>query len=155
MQLILWRHAEAEDHGGKPDTDRALTKKGRKQAARMAAWLRARLTKDWRILVSPAVRTLETVAPLELPFEEEKAVGLSATAKTVLAAAGWPGGKRDVVVVGHQPTLGEVAAELLGSDAGLSMKKGAIWWFVAREREGRHETVLKIVLGADETDEGD
>ena len=32
MQLILWRHAEAEDGTGKPDIERDLTKRGRKQA---------------------------------------------------------------------------------------------------------------------------
>ena len=40
MDLILWRHAEAEDGVGKPDTERELTKRGRKQAERMAEWLR-------------------------------------------------------------------------------------------------------------------
>ncbi|MEO7547467.1 MAG: histidine phosphatase family protein, partial [Ramlibacter sp.] len=40
MDLILWRHAEAEDapEGG-DDLDRALTSRGEKQAARVAAWL--------------------------------------------------------------------------------------------------------------------
>ena len=38
MELILWRHAEAED--GVPDGERALTKKGRKQARAVAAWLK-------------------------------------------------------------------------------------------------------------------
>jgi len=155
MQLILWRHAEAEDGGGKPDTDRELTKKGHKQAERMAAWLQSRVDKRWRILVSPARRTLQTVAPLGLPFEEDDSVGLAATAQAVLDAAEWPHGARDVIVVGHQPTLGEVASALLGSDDGLSIKKGAIWWFVARERNGKDEAVLRLVMSAEETDEGD
>jgi len=43
MDLILWRHAEAEDAGGKPDLERNLTRHGRKQAARMAEWLKPRL----------------------------------------------------------------------------------------------------------------
>jgi phosphohistidine phosphatase len=155
MQLILWRHAEAEEGGpGKADTDRALTKKGHKQADRMAAWLRPRVDKHWRILVSPARRTLQTVEPLGLPFAEAEAVGLAADARSVLRAAEWPRSKLDVIVVGHQPTLGEVASLLLGSTEGLAMKKGAIWWFAARDREGEAETVLKIVMSAEEAAEG-
>ena len=51
MELILWRHADAED--GIPDSERKLTPKGVKQAARMAKWLRARLSADALILASP------------------------------------------------------------------------------------------------------
>ena len=153
MQLILWRHAEAEDGGGKADTDRELTKKGRKQADRMAGWLRPRIDEDWRILVSPAKRTLQTVTPLGLSFEENDAVGLAATAKTVLTAVGWPDGKHDVVVVGHQPTLGEVAAEVLGADEGLSIKKGAVWWFNARRRDGGPDTTLEVVMSPDQAED--
>lgn len=54
MELILWRHAEAED--GYPDHERALTEKGHEQAKKMAAWLKPRLPKDTQILVSPADR---------------------------------------------------------------------------------------------------
>ncbi len=151
MQLILWRHAEAEEPGGKRDTDRELTKKGRKQAERMAAWLGRRIDKDWRILVSPARRTLQTVEPLDLPFEECDAVGLAADAKTLLDAAGWPDSKRDVLVVGHQPTLGEVAAILLdGREGDVAIRKGATWWFVTRSRGDGLETVLQSVVSPDQ-----
>ena len=55
MELILWRHAEAED--GAPDIARELTAKGHKQATKMAEFLRPRLPENTRILVSPARRT--------------------------------------------------------------------------------------------------
>ena len=43
-----------------------------------------------------------------------------------------------MLVVGHQPTLGEVAATLLvGSAQPLSVKKAAVWWLRQRERELR------------------
>jgi len=146
MDLILWRHAEAEDGVGKPDTERELTKRGRKQAERMAEWLRPRLTEEWRILVSPANRTLQTIAPLELAYEECEEVGLAATPDSVLYAAEWPRAHRPVLVVGHQPTLGQVAARLIGGAEGeVSIRKGAIWWFVARERAGEMQTVLQAV----------
>ncbi|MGE5617145.1 MAG: phosphohistidine phosphatase SixA [Bacillota bacterium] len=151
MQLILWRHADAEDADGKPDFDRRLTKKGRKQAERMAEWLRPRLSREWRILASPAVRALETVESLAMDFDKSDDVGLAATPHSVLRAAGWPHGKMSVVVVGHQPTLGQVAAMLLeGSEGDVAMKKGAIWWFATRERDGELQTLLQAVTNPDE-----
>ncbi|HZZ95362.1 MAG TPA: histidine phosphatase family protein [Usitatibacter sp.] len=152
MELILWRHAEAEDRAKDSDADaaRALTKRGERQAERMAAWLEPRIDKSWRIIVSPATRTLQTVAPLDREFEMSEEVGLSATAASVLRAARWPDGDANVLVVGHQPTLGHVAARLLeGREGDVSIRKGAVWWFVTREREGHRETVLKAVVDAE------
>jgi hypothetical protein len=51
MNLILWCHAEAEDSF--PDIERTLTEKGRKQAKKIAGWLKPRLPQKIRILVSP------------------------------------------------------------------------------------------------------
>jgi phosphohistidine phosphatase len=150
MDLILWRHAEAEDPVNGDDAGRSLTKRGRKQAERMARWLRPKVGDDWRILVSPARRTQQTVAPLERDFETAEAVGLDATPSGVLQAAHWPDAGGGVLVVGHQPTLGQVAARLVGGGAGdLAIRKGAIWWFATRERDGARETVLRAVLDPD------
>lgn len=127
MDLILWRHADAED--GVPDDARQLTAKGRKQAKKMATWLAARLPADYRVIVSPALRARDTAAALTENFKIEKAASTAATPGEVLQAAGWPGGNGAVVVVGHQPTLGAVAAlALTGEAAAWSVKKGAIWW---------------------------
>ena len=54
MELILWRHAEAEDAIGGDDMGRALSKRGRKQAERVGEWLAARLSDNWLVLSSPA-----------------------------------------------------------------------------------------------------
>ena len=146
MELILWRHADAEDPGPQGDAARRLTKKGRKQAERMARWLDARMEGPWRIVVSPAARALETVEPLGREFEVRETVSTSAFADSVLREVDWPRGSR-VLVVGHQPTLGEVAAQLLGGAAGeVSVRKGAVLWFATRSREGVTETVLRAVL---------
>jgi phosphohistidine phosphatase len=57
MDLILWRHAEAQDaRDGQGDLERALTTKGERQAERMAQWLTRRLGASTRVLVSPAQR---------------------------------------------------------------------------------------------------
>jgi phosphohistidine phosphatase len=149
MELILWRHADAEDVNPAGDGARRLTRKGVKQAERMARWLLPHLEGQWRVVVSPAARALDTVDPLGLPYEVRDTVSTGADAHSVLAEAGWPEGGQ-VVVVGHQPTLGQVAALLLGGESGeVSVRKGAILWFSTRTRESRQETVLKVVLDPD------
>lgn len=145
MDLILWRHAEAED--GFPDQTRKLTGKGEKQAAKMALWLNAHLPDEVRILVSPTMRTQQTAAALMRDSVLVKEVGLGASVATVLGAAGWPDARGAVVVVGHQPTLGEVAAYLLGNtQESWNVKKGAVWWFSNRHRLDTPQTVLKAVM---------
>lgn len=152
MDLLLWRHCEAEP--GEPDLGRALTGKGEKQARRVAAWLHAHLPDGARILVSPARRAQQTaqalieLAPRKLKTDELLAPG--AGADDVLRAARWPAGKATVVVVGHQPTLGWVASRLLtGAEADWPIKKGGVWWFSARQREGIEQAVLRAVIGPD------
>ena len=145
MDLILWRHADAAD--GMPDSERRLTGKGTKQAEQMAVWLRERLPKDALVLVSPARRAQETAQALGRKFETCSDLDTSATPQSVLKAAGWPRGDRVVVVVGHQPTLGEAAALLItGKTGSLSVKKGAIWWFSRRRDE---TTVVRAVVSPD------
>jgi phosphohistidine phosphatase len=145
MDLILWRHAEAED--GAPDLERKLTSKGVKQAEKVAAFLRQHLPENTRILVSPAARTQQTAAALANHFTLAPTVGPGASADAILQAARWPDAGGTVLVVGHQPTLGEVAAQLLGcDDYSLGMKKGALWWFSLREREGEPQVTLRLVI---------
>jgi phosphohistidine phosphatase len=145
MDLILWRHADAED--GAPDEARKLTKKGLKQAERMARWLRKRLPDDAVVLVSPARRARETAAALGRRLEVVPDLGTSANPQLVLKTAGWPGRAGAVVVVGHQPTLGQTAALVLtGKEAGWSIKKGGIWWFESRERG---ELIVRAVIAPD------
>ena len=148
MDLILWRHAEAEP--GEPDLGRGLTAKGIQQAERVAKWLDRHLPSTTRILVSPADRAEQTAHALKRKYRvvPELAPGASATA--VLAAAGWPDAREPVLVVGHQPTLGEVAAYLLtGAVAPWSVRKAALWWLTNRVRDGASSTLLKVVIGPD------
>ena len=145
IELLLWRHADAED--GIPDTGRALTKKGLKQAKQVAAWLKPRLPDDCLILASPAKRAQQTAAALELPCTTERRIGVQADVADILAASNWPKRAGTVVVVGHQPTLGRVAAWLLsGEPSDWTIKKGALWWFSGRPRYGETETILRAVV---------
>jgi phosphohistidine phosphatase len=70
--------------------------------------------------------------------------------QAVLKAAGWPGSDEDwVLIAGHQPDLGAVAAYLLGTEGSLSMKKAGIWWFSNRARALGDELVLRAVITPD------
>jgi phosphohistidine phosphatase len=145
MELILWRHAEAED--GVPDMQRKLTDKGRLQALRMGEWLKPRLPVQARILVSPSLRTQQTVLALTHAFETVDVLAPGASVRSVLEVTGWARGNDTVVIVGHQPTLGEVAAKLLANaDDCWSVKKGAIWWFARRDEGEFANAVLKAVM---------
>lgn len=145
MDLIFWRHAEAED--GLHDMERKLTSKGEKQAARMADFLRPLLPQDTRILVSPARRTQQTALALTRNFFTEPSIAPGAAPRAVLDTANWAKGDGCVLIVGHQPTLGEAAALLMtGKPAYWSIKKGAVWWFSRRTRDEDAETVLRLVI---------
>ena len=148
MELLLWRHADAED--GIPDAGRALTKKGLKQANQVAAWLKLRLPSDCLILAGPAKRAQQTAAALDLPYTTDKRIGVHADVAGILTATGWPQRAGAVLVVGHQPTLGRLAAWLLaGEPADWTIKKGALWWFSGRARYGDTQTVLRAVISPD------
>jgi phosphohistidine phosphatase len=134
MDLIIWRHADAED--GTPDSERKLTAKGEKQARRVAAWLADRLDDDYVVLSSPARRARDTARALSARYETTEDLGAAATPQSVLKAAGWPRRAGTVVVVGHQPTLGQtVALVLTGKDAQWSLKKGGLWWIQSRDED--------------------
>jgi len=154
MDLLLWRHAEAED--SIPDLQRKLTARGEKQARQMAEWLKTNGPKNLRLLASPALRCQQTAQALGLPFETDKRLGTDSHPTNLLVAVGWPNGgdnatrNNAVLVVGHQPILGQTAALLLsGIEADWTIKKGALWWFSNRTRRGETQTVLKAVIPAD------
>jgi len=151
MDLILWRHAEAHvQREGQTDLERALTAKGERQAQRMAEWLNQRLAHSTRILVSPALRTQQTAKALERHFKTVQLLAPEASATALLSVVRWPEANEPVLVVGHQPTLGQVAALLLGEVAQTwVLKKGAVWWLRSRERESGNQVVVQAVQSPD------
>ncbi|MES2299042.1 MAG: histidine phosphatase family protein [Pseudomonadota bacterium] len=145
MDLILWRHAEAEE--GELDLERRLTPKGHKQARRMATWLGSQLPESCKILVSPAQRALQTVAPLGRKFKVVPALAPNASAQDILHAANWPKGRAAVLLVGHQPTLGQAAALLLcGQVQDWNIKKGNIWWIAQSDPLDPASRFLRAVM---------
>lgn len=145
MDLILWRHAEAEE--GSNDLARGLTRRGQQQAGDMAAWLRPRLPENYRLLASQAKRSQQTAAVLSKNYEVLPALNPDASADAILRALDWPNLSRPVVLVGHQPYLGQIAAKLLsGEDQFWPVKKAAIWWLQHRVRHNIAQNILKVSL---------
>ena len=151
MDLILWRHADAEDWvEGCDDMARALTPRGLKQAARVASWLDRQLPEGARILCSPAKRCEQTAVALGRKFKIRAELGTGGSVEQLLATTHWPGAKQTVLVIGHQPVLGETIARLLPFkfDA-CPVRKGAVWWLRTRERDGHQQTVVAAVQSPD------
>lgn len=141
INLILWRHAEAEvkSNTGK-DVDRALTKRGRKDAKKMARWLIENLPENTKVLCSPAQRCIETLSALqELNDVRQKKILMEVSVVDYLSI----GSKIESVakevlnydvnqtflIVGHQPNLGQLIAKLLGMvERACLVKKGSVWW---------------------------
>jgi phosphohistidine phosphatase len=116
----------------------------------MAKWLAKRLPEDVRIVVSPAVRCQQTAAALSRPFHTSKLVGTAASASQLLKAAGWPDAGGTALVVGHQPTLGQVAALLLTGDVrDWPIRKGAVWWLRGGAAPAESHAELRAVIGPD------
>lgn len=151
MDLILWRHADAANEvEGVPDLERPLTKKGERQAKQMGQWLQQHLPETTRILVSPAVRTRQTADALGRKYRVVPALGPDGNLDGLLHFARWPDAKEPVLVVGHQPTLGFVAAYLLAGVAQTwTVRSGAVWWLRRRQRNGETQVVLHTVLSSD------
>jgi phosphohistidine phosphatase len=147
MDLIVWRHAEAED--GVPDLQRKLTAKGRKQAERVAQWLLQRLPSRFALIASPAVRAQQTAEALGVPIKTDKSLAPGAAPAAIIKACGWPDYKSAAVVVGHQPDLGLLLAEVLGARGGLSIKKGGLWWISNRVRDEKDQVVVRAVMSPD------
>lgn len=152
MDLILWRHAEAIDPElMSDDLERFLTPRGERQAQRMAHWLDRMLPQSTRILCSPAKRCEQTVLALGRRYKLREELSPNGQVQDVLELSQWPHSKNPVLVVGHQPYLGQTVAHLLKTQSNeCSVKKGAIWWLKSKVKEGSDLfTSIHCVQGPD------
>jgi len=147
MELILWRHAEAEP--GEPDAQRALTSKGIRHAARMGAWLDRQLPEGCRIFVSPTVRCVQTADGLGRRYTIHEGLGPESTPEAMLAACGWPHHRFPALLVGHQPQLGQTAALILaGESQPWKIRKGSVLWLRGPEPEPDGDPAfIKLAVG--------
>lgn len=153
MDLILWRHADAEPlKAGKDDLSRPLTAKGERQANRMANWLDRHLPDGVRIMVSPARRAEQTAWMLGKKYKLRDELAPDANLTQVLQLLKWheqsgPQLKGPVLLVGHQPWLGQLIAHLIHlQEPECAIRKGAVWWLRTRSRENTIQTVLQTVI---------
>jgi phosphohistidine phosphatase len=152
LNLLLWRHAEAEDSA--PDMGRILTSRGREQAARVGNWIRRQVPGETIIVASPAKRTRQTADALGLPYTIDERIAPGAAMREVMLAifehAGTERSRATLVMVGHQPWVGQAAAQLItGQPAYWSVRKAACWWLVERRREDELRWTVRTVVDAD------
>jgi phosphohistidine phosphatase len=116
----------------------------------MAEWLDRQLPEGVKVLVSPAQRTLQTAMALDRKYKIREELAPNAEPDQVLLAAGWPDAKMPILIVGHQPTLGQIIAALMGlSVQDCTVRKGAVWWLRSRLRDGVRQTVVVTVQNPD------
>jgi phosphohistidine phosphatase len=170
-QLWLLRHADAEPHGTREDSERRLTERGERQA-RLAGEAIALMGVEFEALLSSpkerALRTatvaaqawsersetggtqperlgqrekLEIHAPLAEGFDARQALAvLSALPSRPRTAAGQVAPPARALLVGHEPDLSTVVAELTG--ARIDLKKGGL--AVVRIDGGGGELVMLL-----------
>jgi phosphohistidine phosphatase len=131
-QLWLLRHAEAEPHGVREDSERRLTERGERQA-RSAGIAIARLQEEFEVvLFSPKVRARQTAELAAEGWQDQARERLSVhpslangfdAAQALDAMAGVSADGR-LLLVGHEPDLSRVAGELTGGH--VDVKKGGL-----------------------------
>jgi phosphohistidine phosphatase len=130
MSKTLWllRHGDAEDHGNRPDFDRALTARGERQARAAGRVLAVLGVNFENVFASPRVRALDTarIACAELGIEPvvhaPLADGFDVDGAAELLHATGEG--RAVLLVGHEPDMSGLVAAFTG--AHVAMKKGGL-----------------------------
>jgi phosphohistidine phosphatase len=145
VDLILWRHAEAQERSDDgDDLSRALTRKGQRQALRMAAWLDLHIPAGTRVLVSPARRAEETAHALGRNFKRRDELRPLASPEEALSLLKWdpvagPQVKGPVLMIGHRHALAPLAARLLGMEPdSVMLRKAAVWWLRGRALAGQY-----------------
>jgi phosphohistidine phosphatase len=131
-QLWLLRHADAEPHGTRPDSERRLTERGERQA-RLVGVAIARMGVEFETLLSsPRERALRTATVAVQAWSESQRNRLEVhppltggfDAREALALLVGLDADGRLLLVGHEPDLSTVVAELTG--ARIDLKKGGL-----------------------------
>lgn len=146
-EIIFWRHAEAHDaDDGQNDLERKLTVKGQRQAERVAFWLDRNLPQHCKVFVSEARRAQQTARCLPRKHKTLAELNPDAQPERVLAAVGWGMQNEPIVLIGHQPWMGQCINWLLTQGiAPLSVRKGAAWWLQSRTRADVPDVIVRAV----------
>lgn len=150
--IILWRHADALPISDSVPNDisRPLSKEGLQQAKKMAEWLNRYLPKDTITISSNAVRSKQTAQALTNDFmlSDGLAPGVSliSVLETINGFSNNNLAATNLLIVGHQPWLGQLADYLLNrmpAAEGLHIKKAAVWWF--KQRTGQPSGAFDLI----------
>ena len=157
VHLVLVRHAIAEPRGDEfADRDRPLTAKGRRRMGRAARGLAVLGVRCDVIVSSPVLRARQTAEILlkALTPERSQIVYLDALSPDgeperlldTLRQLDPPA--RHIVLVGHEPDLGNLAGEWLGGPGGsmLQLKKGGACKVSMADLERRDDARLDWLL---------
>jgi phosphohistidine phosphatase len=147
-QLWLLRHADAEPHGTRPDAERMLTERGRRQADVAGVALARMEVAFGAILASPKARAHETavLALARMDNSQRELLELhpllagGVHARDALDLLDGVGGRGPSLLVGHEPDLSGIVGELTG--ARVDLKKGGL--AVVRLGAGGAELVLLL-----------
>ena len=127
-QLWMLRHGEAVPHDSKPDADRELTPRGRRQADAAGAALAALNEEFAACYTSPKVRARETAelacAHLNIEPVEESSLANGFSRLDALALLDAHDADAKVLIVGHEPAFSQVVYDFTG--ARVDFKKGGI-----------------------------
>lgn len=134
IELYLIRHGPAAARGDQfpDDGKRPLTHKGIVRLRREARALEALGVVFDQVVTSPLVRTRQTAeifadgAGSKAPIALADALAPGGTTAQAIEELGKYSRRRRIAIVGHEPTIGELAAKLVGARAALEFKKGAI-----------------------------
>ena len=133
MQIILVRHGAAEDFevgSSRPDSDRQMTKKGRKEMTKVAKGLRRTVDTVDVIASSPYVRAVQTAEivskelskkrPIEIQQVDALSSGTGPETMTEWLATQDP--EATIVLIGHEPDFSTLMAYLTTNDSGSYAK---------------------------------
>jgi phosphohistidine phosphatase len=119
LRLIILRHAEAETKAGNPDRDRELTEQGEADASAIGEKLASAGLHPDLIITSPATRTRQTLSLVQtalrpdIPLiEDENLYGFGDITPYLTTLAEHAEGKKCVLLVGHNPSVHELALSL-------------------------------------------
>ena len=148
------------------DLSRALTYKGQRQAKNMARWLTQHLitsnlinksllnqpeSSNLRVVSSVALRAYQTAQALQTNLGARCNIAVyqgfnpNSPLQKVLAELNRLDQTANLVLIGHAPWIGQLAAHLLGIKTGeFTIKKSAIWWLRLSESTPGHYEILTV-----------
>ena len=95
----------------------------------MARWMERQLPESAKIICCPTVRAEQTLLPLGRKYKCRDELSPNALPGEVLKLVHWPHNKQTILIVSHQPLIGQLISQLLHIQTHpLNIKKCSVWW---------------------------